>query len=196
MKDNTLTFDSVSLERQNKAVHETVEQTKPRLLGFIRKRIPDADEAEDILQDVFFQLVQTNRMEPIEQVTAWLYRVARNKITDRFRKKKTDSVEDMLSSTWEGEERMDWMELLASDDDAPETELLREAIMEELELALDELPSEQRAVFVSHELKGISFQEISQETGIGVNTLISRKRYAVLYLRERLHDLYHELITD
>lgn len=197
MKDETLTFDVVSTERQNKSVHDTVKSTRPRLLDFIRKRIPDADDAEDILQDVFFQLVETYRIKPVEEVTGWLFTVARNKITDRFRKKKTESIDKPLHAPSEDEDDMLRLtDLLPATSDSPEMVMLREAIMDELEVALDELPEEQREVFVLHEMEGKSFQEISDLKGISVNTLLSRKRYAVLYLRERLRDMYDELITD
>lgn len=198
MKDITPTFDSVSTEYQNRSMQETVKRERSRLLDFIRKRIPDADDAEDILQDVFYQLVENYRLtKPVEEVTAWLFTVARNKITDRFRKKKTESLEKQLAyANEEDGERMSLLDLLPAETDLPEMTLLRSALMDELEAALDELPAEQREVFVLHEVEGKSFNEISEMKGVGVNTLLSRKRYAVLYLRERLRDLYNELITQ
>lgn len=198
MKDITPTFDSVMRDNQNQSVNDTVKKDGPRLLNFIRKRISDADDAEDILQDVFYQLVQAQRLtNPIGEVTAWLYTVARNKITDRFRKKKTESLDKQLHVGEDGEDEMlNLMDLLPAENDFPETEMLRSAIMEELEIALDELPKEQREVFILHEIDGKSFNEISEIKGVSINTLISRKRYAVLYLRERLRDLYDELLTD
>lgn len=198
MKDVTPTFDTVSTEYQNRSMQETVKRERSRLLDFIRKRIPDADDAEDILQDVFHQLVESYRLtKPVEEVTAWLFTVARNKITDRFRKKKTESLEKQLAYANEADgERLSLLDLLPAETDLPEAALLRSALMDELEAALDELPAEQREVFILHEIEGKSFNEISERKGVGVNTLLSRKRYAVLYLRERLRDLYEELITQ
>jgi len=197
MKDISSTFDSVSTERQNQSVNETVSKESPRLLDFIRRRIPNADDAEDILQDVLHQLVETSRLKPVEQVTSWLFKVARNKITDRFRKKKTESLERQMVHGKDDEgENLNLADLLPTENDSPEMLMFRTAFMEELETALDELPDEQREVFIMHEVEGLSFNEISAITGAGVNTLLSRKRYAVLYLRERLRDLYDELTTD
>ena len=198
MKDNTSTFDSVKTDSQNQSVNDTVKRDGPRLLNFIRKRISDADDAEDILQDVFYQLVQAQRlMNPIGEVTAWLYTVARNKITDSFRKKKTESLDKQLNFGEEAEDEMlNLMDLLPAETDPTEVAMLRSYIMEELETAMGELPKEQREVFILHEIDGKTFNEISEMKGIGINTLISRKRYAVLYLRERLRDLYDELLTD
>jgi RNA polymerase sigma factor (sigma-70 family) len=198
MKDNTSTFDSVKTDNQNQSVNDTVKRDGPRLLNFIRKRISDADDAEDILQDVFYQLVQAQRlMNPIGEVTAWLYTVARNKITDSFRKKKTESLDKQLNLGEEAEEEMfNLMDLLPAETDPAEVAMLRSYIMEELETAMNELPKEQREIFMLHEIDGKSFNEISEMKGVGVNTLISRKRYAVLYLRERLRDLYDELLID
>lgn len=198
MKDIVLTFDSVMTERQNQSIQETVKKESPRLLDFIRRRIPDADDAEDILQDVFYQLVETSRLfKPIEDVGAWLFTVARNKITDRFRKKKPESLEKQLLHSREEEgEMLNLSDILPAKNDLPETKMLRTAIMEELEDALDDLPKEQREVFMLHEIDGKSFKEISEVTGASVNTLLSRKRYAVLFLRERLKELYKELLNN
>ena len=198
MKDIVLTFDSVMTERQNQSIQETVKKESPRLLDFIRRRIPDADDAEDILQDVFYQLVETYRlMKPIEEVGAWLFTVARNKITDRFRKKKPESLEKQLLHMREEEgEMLNLADILPAKNDLPETKMLRTAVMEELEDALDELPKEQREVFMLHEIDRKSFKEISEVTGASVNTLLSRKRYAVLFLRERLKELYKELLNN
>lgn len=198
MKDITPTFDSVMTDNQNQSVSDAVKKDGPRLLNFIRKRIPDTDDAEDILQDVFYQLVQAQRlMNPIGEVTAWLYTVARNKITDRFRKKKSESLDrHLFSNADDDDEGLNLVDLLMAENNTPEMDMFRSAIMEELELAMEDLPEEQREVFVMHEMDGKSFQEISVITGVGVNTLLSRKRYAVLYLRERLRDLYDELLTD
>ena len=198
MKAITLTFDSVMTERQNQSIQETVKKESPRLLDFIRKRIPNADDAEDILQDVFYQLVEMNRlMKPIEEVTAWLFTVARNKITDRFRKKKPESLEKQLSYNREEEgEMLNLADILPASGESQDRMMLRSAVMEELEEALDELPKEQREVFMLHEIDGKSFKEISEMTGASVNTLLSRKRYAVLFLRERLRKLYDELLNN
>jgi RNA polymerase sigma factor (sigma-70 family) len=153
-----------------------------RLLAFIRRRVPDARDAEDILQDVFYRLVEANRLlMPIDHVTGWLFRVARNRITDLFREKRPERFADELE------------DLLPSPDAGPEARYAHNVLVDELTLAIDELPREQREVFVAHELEGRSFKEIAAETGVGVNTLLSRKRYAVLRLRERLQHLYDEL---
>lgn len=198
MKDIVLTFDSVMTETQNQSIQETVKKESPRLLDFIRRRIPDADDAEDILQDVFYQLIETYRLfKPIEDVGAWLFTVARNKITDRFRKKKPESLEKQLLRSHEEEgEMLNLADILPAQNDAPETKMLRTAVMEELEAALDDLPKEQRQVFMLHEIDGKSFKDISEMTGASVNTLLSRKRYAVLFLRERLKELYKELLNN
>ena len=193
-----LTFDSVMTERQNQSIQETVKKESPRLLEFIRKRIPDAVDAEDILQDVFFQFIETTRLaKPIENAGAWLFTVARNRITDLFRKKKPESLEkQLIHSREEDGEMLNLSDILPAQNDSPENKMLREAVMEELEDALDEMPKEQREVFMLHEIDGKSFQEISEMKGASVNTLLSRKRYAVLFLRERLKELYNELLNN
>ena len=198
MKDIVLTFDTAMTERQNQSIQETVKKESPRLLDFIRKRIPDTNDAEDILQDVFYQLIENYRlMKPIEEVTAWLFTVARNKITDRFRKKKPESLEKQLLHNREEEgEMLNLADILPGQNDSPEIKMMRRAVMEELEEALDELPKDQREVFMLHEIDGKSFKEISEMTGASVNTLLSRKRYAVLFLRERLKELYNELLNN
>jgi RNA polymerase sigma factor (sigma-70 family) len=163
-----------------------------RLRNFIRRRVPDPSDAEDIAQEVFYELVEANHLlMPIEHVTGWLYRVARNRITDLFRKKKPESFSD---ATVEGEagELLQLEDMLPSPDAGPEALYVRNLLLDELELALDELPQEQRDVFVAHEIEGRSFKELSAETGVSVNTLLSRKRYAVLHLRERLKNIYDE----
>jgi len=198
MKDIVVTFDTVMRESQNQSIQETVQKESPRLLNFIRKRIPDADDAEDILQDVFYQFVESYRlMKPIEEVTAWLFTVARNKITDRFRKKKPESLEKQLLFNREEEgEMLNLADILPSSNASQDMVMLRTAAMEELEDALDDLPKEQREVFMLHEIDGKNFKEISEITGASINTLLSRKRYAVLFLRERLKELYKELINN
>ena len=169
---------------------EVVRRERSRLMGFIRRRVPDPLDAEDILQDVFHELAEANRLlVPIEHVTGWLFRVARNRIIDLFRRQRPERLSAPLPGDGEGA-RATLEDLLPSRDAGPEALHVRRVILEELALALDELPAEQRAVFVAHELEGRSFKELSAETGVSVNTLLSRKHYAVLHLRERLQDLY------
>ena len=192
------TFDSVMTEAQNQSIQETVKKESPRLLDFIRRRIPDTVDAEDILQDVFFQFIEATRLtQPIENAGAWLFTVARNRITDLFRKKKPESLEkQLIRSREEDGEMLNLSDILPAQNDSPDIKMLRRTIMEELENALDELPKEQREVFMLHEIDGKSFKNISEMTGASVNTLLSRKRYAVLFLRERLKELYEELLNN
>jgi RNA polymerase sigma factor (sigma-70 family) len=173
-------------------ISEIIAEEGSRLRNFIRRRVADPRDAEDILQDVFYELVEANRLlMPIEHVTGWLFRVARNRITDLFRKKKPVSFGD--TAVADGDDNLLQLEdLLPSPDAGPEALYARQVLLNELELAVDELPEEQRAVFVGHELEGRSFKEMAAETGASVNTLLSRKRYAVLHLRERLQDIYDE----
>jgi len=181
-----MTFD------QNQRIYEAVSQERSRLSNFIRLRVPDARDAEDILQDVFYELVEANRLlMPIEHITGWLYRVARNRIIDLFRKSTTDSFSD-LDLADEDNDLLQLEDLLPSPDAGPEALFARNILLDELELAVDELPLEQHDVFVSHELEGRSFKEIAAETGENINTLLARKRYAVLYLRKRLQNIYDE----
>ena len=176
-------------------IPEIVKKYGDRLRGFIRKRVRSIDDADDILQEVFYQLAETERlMKPIDQMAAWLYTVARNRITDSYRKKKTESLPEIASDDDE-EFINDLGSLLFDNGSTPETELLRSMVWTELDKALNELPPDQREVFEMNELEGISFKEISDLTGEAVNTLISRKRYAVLHLRERLQTIYDELIN-
>jgi RNA polymerase sigma factor (sigma-70 family) len=174
---------------------EVVDREQSRLRNFIRRRVPDPRDAEDILQDVFYELVEANRLlMPIEHVTGWLFRVARNRITDLFRKKRPERFSEhapLLEAGEEGE-RLQLEDLLPSPDEGPDALYARHALLEELESALEELPEEQRVVFVAHELEGRSFKEMAAETGVSVNTLLSRKRYAVLHLRARLQGVYDE----
>jgi RNA polymerase sigma factor (sigma-70 family) len=187
--DTTLTCNAMTAER-DKRIAETVSRERGRLGNFIRRRVPDASEAEDILQDVFYEFAAAYRLpEPIEQVGAWLFRVARNRIIDRFRKKKDEQLPE-LSGEADGENWLD--EMLPSADAGPEAAYARGVLLEELAAALDELPKEQRAVFIAHELDGCSFKELAAESGVCVNTLLARKRYAVLHLRARLKTLYEE----
>ncbi|MBI3475206.1 MAG: sigma-70 family RNA polymerase sigma factor [Acidobacteria bacterium] len=181
---------------QDQRISDVVEQEQSRLRNFIRRRVPDPGDAEDILQDVFYELVEANRLlMPIEHVTGWLFRVARNRITDLFRKKKPENFSDTaIAGNSEGDEgpQLQIEDLLPSPDAGPDALFVRNLLIDELESALDELPDEQREVFVAHELEGRSFKEIAADTGVGVNTLLSRKRYAVLHLRERLQTIYKE----
>jgi RNA polymerase sigma factor (sigma-70 family) len=179
---------------QDQRIADVVKRERSRLRNFIRRRVPDPRDAEDILQDVFYELVEANRLlMPIEHVTGWLFRVARNRITDLFRRKKPESFGDSAVAS-EDDELLQLEELLPSTDAGPEEVYARSVLLDELELAVDELPEEQRAVFVGHELEGRSFKEMAAETGVSVNTLLSRKRYAVLRLRERLQGMYDELM--
>ncbi|HEY1526026.1 MAG TPA: sigma-70 family RNA polymerase sigma factor [Candidatus Angelobacter sp.] len=177
---------------QDQRISEVVKREQSRLRNFIRRRVPDPRDAEDIVQDVFYELVEANRLlMPIEHVTGWLFRVARNRITDLFRKKKPEAFSDAAIEGEDGESlRIE--DLLPSPDAGPEALYFRNLLLDELELALDELPDEQREVFVAHELEGRSFKALAAETGVSLNTLLSRKRYAVLNLRERLQSIYDE----
>jgi RNA polymerase sigma factor (sigma-70 family) len=177
---------------QDQRISEVVKRERSRLRNFIRRRVPDPRDAEDVLQDVFYRLVEANRLlMPIEHVTGWLFRVARNRITDLFRKKKPETFSDAVIEDEEGE-ALQIEDLLPSPDAGPEALYFRNLLLDELDLALDELPDEQREVFVAHELEGRSFKELAAETGVSVNTLLSRKRYAVLHLRGRLQSIYDE----
>ena len=190
---------AASLERMalepDQRISEVVEREQSRLRNFIRRRVPDPRDAEDILQDVFYELVEANRLlMPIEHVTGLLFRVARNRIIDLFRKKKPESFSDTaVARNDDADDELPALEdLLPSPDAGPEALYARNLLLHELELALDELPEEQRKVFVAHELEGRSFKEIAAETGVSVNTLLSRKHYAVLHLRQRLQNIYDE----
>jgi len=177
---------------QDERISEVVERERSRLRDFIRRRVPDPRDAEDILQDVFYKLVEANRLlMPIDHVTGWLFSVARNRIADLFRQRRPLGFDDAAAAGREGEP-LGLEDLLPSPDAGPEALYARRVLLEELELAFEELPEEQRAVFVAHELEGRSFKELAAETGVSVNTLLSRKRYAVLHLRERLRSVYEE----
>src|SRR5712672_3411005 len=179
---------------QDRRISEAFEREQPRLRSFIRKRVADSRDAEDILQEVFTELVEAYRMfQTIDQAGAWLFRVARNRIVDLFRKKKSVPFSDLAPQLNDEGEEMSVEDLLPSPDAGPEAAFARLMLVEELEDALDELPTEQREAFVAHEIEGISFKELAERTGVGVNTLLTRKRLAVLYLRERLKDMYDEL---
>lgn len=176
-------------EEQDRRISDVVEREQSGLLRFIRGRVEDPWSAEDILQDVFCELVEANRMlMPIEHVTGWLFRVARNRITDAFRKKKPERFSDRAAGGL-----LPIEELLPSAEEGPAALYARQELAEELEAAIAELPREQREVFVAHELEGRSFAEMAAESGVSVNTLLSRKRYAVRHLRERLQSAYEDL---
>jgi RNA polymerase sigma factor (sigma-70 family) len=181
-----------SMLEQDREIAEVMRDEQPRLRNFIRKRVPNESDVEDLLQEVFYELVEAKRLlMPIEYLSGWLFRVARNRITDLFRKKKPQNFSDSTVMDDEGE-LLEIEDLLPSPDDGPEALYLRSVLLDELESALAELPDEQRAVFIAHELEGRSFKELSAEYGVNVNTLLSRKRYAVLQLRERLESIHDE----
>jgi len=179
---------------QDERISEVVKREHSRLRNFIRRRVPDPRDAEDILQDVFYELVEANRLlMPIEHVTGWMFRVARNRIIDLFRKKRPENFSDVAFAHEDDEgELLRLEDLLPSVDASPEALYARSVLLDELELAVEELPEEQREVFIAHELEGRSFKQMAAETGVNVNTLLSRKRYAVQHLRQRLQDIYDE----
>jgi RNA polymerase sigma factor (sigma-70 family) len=187
--------DAASLERmapdEDRRIAEVVEREGSRLRRFIRRRVADPRDAEDVLQDVFQALVEANRLlMPIDHVTGWLFRVARNRITDLFRRKKPERLGDAAGA--EDDEPLPLEDLLPSPEAGPEALYARNLLLDELELAIEELPEEQREVFVAHEIEGRRFKDMAAETGVSVNTLLSRKRYAVLHLRKRLQGVYDE----
>src|SRR5438132_12861149 len=187
-------LEPMALE-QDQRISEVVKREQLRLRNFIRRRVPDPGDAEDILQDVFYALVEANRLlMPIEHVTGWLFRVARNRITDLFRKQRPETFSDTSVADEDGE-LLRIEDLLPSPDAGPEALYIRSVLLDELELALDELSDEQREVFVAHELEGRSFKELSSASGVNINTLLARKRYAVLHLRERLQNIYEEFMS-
>jgi RNA polymerase sigma factor (sigma-70 family) len=177
---------------QDQRISQLVDRERSRLLNFIRRRVPDPLDAEDILQDVFYELVEANRLlMPIDHITGWLFRVARNRIIDLFRRKKPLLFADADAAN-EDDESLRFEDLLPSPDAGPEALYARSVLLAAFELAVDELPPEQREVFVAHEIEGLSFKEIAARTGVGINTLLSRKRYAVLHLREQLQGIYDD----
>lgn len=181
-----------TIAEQDQRISEAMERDETRLRSFIRRRVADSGDAEDILQDVFYELIEAYRlMKPVEQVTAWMYRVARNRIIDLFRRKRPGSLSESVLSS-DGSDGLLLEDLLPSPDAGPEAAYARSLLLDALEDALGELPPEQREVFLAHEVAGKSFKEIAAETGISVNTLLSRKRYAVLHLRERLQTIYED----
>jgi RNA polymerase sigma factor (sigma-70 family) len=197
---NTSLTDQSANDRQtfmterNRRITETIARERGRLGSFIRQRVPNSEEAEDILQEVFFELVEAYRLpEPIEQVGAWLFRVARNRIIDRFRKKREQPLAEALAAAEDGEDGY-WLEqALPALDSGPEACLARAMLLEAISIALDELPARQREVFIAHELDGLSFKELAAQSGEKLNTLLGWKRLAVLHLRTRLQPLYDEL---
>ena len=191
--NDAASLEQMSLE-QDRRITEAVKQEQSRLRNFIRRRVPDSRDAEDILQDVFSELVEANRLlMPIDHLTGWLFRVARNRITDLFRKKRPASLNEAINNE---DESLTLEDLLPSPDAGPEGLYVRGVLLEELEDALDELPEEQREVFVGHEIEGRSFKEMAAESGVSVNTLLSRKRYAVQHLRQKLQGIYDELTKE
>ncbi len=183
-----------SMTEQDRKISEVIAEERSRLRNFIRKRVPNEADVEDLLQEVFYELVQANRLlMPIEYVTGWLFRVARNRIADLFRKKRPENFSDAAVMDEDGE-LLEIEDLLPSPDAGPEALYVRNVLLDELKSALSELPGEQREVFIAHELEGRSFKELSAESGVNVNTLLARKRYAVLHLRRRLQSIHDEFM--
>jgi RNA polymerase sigma factor (sigma-70 family) len=184
----------ILMNEQDRTISGIVAAERSRLRNFIRRRVPDPADVEDIVQEVFYELVEANRMlMPIDHVTGWLFRVARNRITDLFRKRqRREATFSETELEHADSELLRLEDLLPSPEAGPEALYVRSVLLEELELALEELPDQQREVFIAHELEGRSFKELSAESGVNVNTLLSRKRYAVLHLRERLQNIYDE----
>ena len=178
---------------QDRRIAEAIRKEQPRLRAFIRRRVADDQDVDDILQDVFFRLVEAYRLvEPIEEIGAWLFRVARNRIVDRLRKKRPEPFPPDVRRPASDDEFVRWEELLPSPDAGPEAVYARRILLDELATALDELPADQREVFLAHEVEGRSFKEMAAETRINVNTLLWRKHAAVTYLRQRLQTIYQE----
>jgi len=192
---NPVPSDGWTLPQQDQLLSEAIERDESRLRSFIRRHVADTSEAEDILQDVFYELLQAYRMmKPIEHVTGWLFRVARNRITDLFRRKRPGSLSEPVAAEDEGESLL-LEDLLPSASEGPEAAYARTILLDALEDALEELPEEQREVFLAHEVMGTSFRQLAAETGVSVNTLLSRKRYAVLHLRRRLRTIYSDFAS-
>lgn len=191
--DDALHIDSSMATDRANNITQTIKEYSKRLLGFIKQRVSGDEDAEDILQDVFYQFAGST--EPIAQAGSWLFTVARNRITDKYRKKKLPLAEDVFESFQSDEESFDWKEIFVPSDSNPETEYLRSLFWEELQMALNELPESQKEIFIQNEIEGIPFKDIEAKSGVSVATLISRKRYAVLHLRERLQVLKDELLN-
>ncbi|HEX7158167.1 MAG TPA: sigma-70 family RNA polymerase sigma factor [Edaphobacter sp.] len=186
-------LDGTTIAEQDRLISEVMERDRPRLRSFIRRQVTDNGEAEDILQDVFYELIEAYRMmKPIQHVTAWLFRVARNRMNDLFRRKRPGSLNDAVASDGESEPLL-LEDLLPSADAGPEEAYTHTLLIDALEEAIEELPASQRDVFLAHEVEGISFKQLSAETGVSVNTLLSRKHYAVLHLRQRLQSIYEDI---
>jgi RNA polymerase sigma factor (sigma-70 family) len=185
---------TIWMSEQDQRISETVARERGRLRNFVRRWVGDESEVEDIVQDVFYELVAASRMaQPIEQVGAWLFRVARNRVIDRFRKKRPETSMQAPLAVSDDDEPVSLEDLLPSPDEGPEAAYARNVLLEELEDALEELPKEQREVFVANEIEGRSFRELAEATGVNMNTLMARKHYAVLHLRERLQEIYDDL---
>jgi RNA polymerase sigma factor (sigma-70 family) len=181
---------------QNRRLSKVIQSERRRLFHFIRKRVEDEGDAEDILQDVFYELIEAYRlMKPVEQVGAWLYRVARNRIIDRFRKRKPEPLGEISRGGGDGD-TLRLEDLLPSAEAGPEAAFARKVLIEELDAAIEELPDEQREVFIAHEIDGRSFRQLAEETGVSINTLLSRKRYAIRHLRRRLRAIHDEFINS
>jgi RNA polymerase sigma factor (sigma-70 family) len=184
---------AIAMIEQDRQIAEVIAAERPRLRNFIRRRVADESDVEDLLQEVFYELVEAYRMlKPIDYVTGWLFRVARNRITDLFRKKKPVTFADLAIEGEDGE-LLNIEDMLPSGDAGPEALYVRGVVFDELEAALEELPADQRQVFIAHEFEGRSFKELAEETGVNINTLLARKRYAVGHLRERLQTIYDEV---
>ena len=190
-----VTVSAILMIEQDRQISDVMAKERPRLRNFIRRRVPDEADVEDLVQEVFYELVQAHRLlKPIDYVTGWLYTVARNRITDLFRKRKPQTFADMAIEGEDGE-LLNFEDMLPSSEAGPEALYIRSMIFDELEAAIAELPADQREVFIAHEFEGRSFKEIAEETGVNFNTLLARKRYAVRHLRERLQTVYDELST-
>jgi len=186
-----------AMAEQDQRISEAIDREQSRLRNFIRRHVADREDAEDVLQDVFYELVEAYRlMKPVEQVTAWLFRVARNRITDLFRRRQREAVRVQSAATAEDDGALQLEDLLPSPDAGPDGAYARGVLLEELDAALDELPDEQREAFIGHELNGYSFKELAAQTGVSVNTLLSRKHYAVLHLRRRLQAIHDEFTRE
>lgn len=184
-----------AMANQDERISEAIDREQPRLRNFIRRRVADREDAEDILQDVFYELIEAYRlMKPVEQLTAWMFRVARNRITDLFRRRQREALRNEPATVTDDGETLQLEDLLPSPDAGPDAAYARSVLLEELDAALEELPEEQREVFVAHELMGYSFKELAAQTGVSVNTLLSRKHYAVLFLRQRLQAIHDEFM--
>lgn len=185
-----------TITEQDKLLSQAIARDEPKLRNFIRRHVADTSDAEDIVQEVFYELLEAYRlMKPVEHVTAWLFRVARNRMIDLFRKKKPESLNEPAFSSDDGDTLL-LEDMLPSAEASPEAAYARNMLLDALEDAIEELPEAQREVFIAHELTGLSFKEISAETGVSVNTLLSRKRYAVLYLRQRLQAIYEDFVKE